>query len=293
MNAFLQRLNEGITLVSDGATGTNLQQVGLLAGMHTEAWVVEYPDRIQSLEEAFVHAGSDIILTCTFGGSEPRLASSKYAGQVAQINAAAAQLARKAASKGNGVLVAGSMGPLGQLLKPLGPLTTEEATRIYADQAAGLASGGVDLLVIETQFAMDEALAAVNGSQSVTDLPIVVSFSYDRGTRTMMGLRPREALTRFADLGIAAIGANCGTTLENMQLVIDEYASANLSLPIWYKPNAGLPRMENGATKYDVTPDQMGEAALQAVQSGAKIVGGCCGSTPAHIAGIAKHVRVK
>ena len=186
MNKFIERLNAGGVLVADGATGTNLQKVGLAAGEHTEDWVFDHPDRILDLEKAFVAAGSDILLTCTFGGTRPRMKGAKYADKVTEINQRAAELWRQAASARDEVLVAGSMGPLGQLLKPYGPILPEEAKAAFAEQAKALSDGGVDLLVIETHFSLDEASAAFEGARSVTDLPIVVSFSYDRGTRTMM-----------------------------------------------------------------------------------------------------------
>jgi len=142
-------------------------------------------------------------------------------------------------------------------------------------------------LVIETQFSVDEARAALEGVRRVSNLPTVVSFSFDRGTRTMMGVKPAGAVDALGPLGVTMIGANCGTTLENALLVLQEYQSAAPALPAWAKPNAGLPRMEGTRAVYDVEPEQMGEFALAAVQLGAKVVGGCCGTTPAHIRAIA------
>ena len=149
----------------------------------------------------------------------------------------------------------------------------------------------MDLLVIETMFAFDEATAAFEGARSVTDLPIVVSFSYDRGVRTMMGVKPTDVIKKYKEMGAAVVGANCGTTLENMEKIVQEYAAAEPGFPIWAKPNAGLPRMEGTTSVYDVTPEQMGESALRNIANGARIVGGCCGSTPEHVAGIAKAVK--
>ena len=189
------------------------------------------------------------------------------------------------------MLGAGSIGPTGQLLKPFGPLTPDEAKATFAEQAQALVEGGVDLLVIETQFALEEATVAMEGARSVSDLPIVISFSFDRGVRTMMGVKPAQVAATFKSLGVVAIGANCGTTLENMQKIIEEYAAAKSGLIIWAKPNAGLPVTKDGTTVYEVTPEQMGEGARRNVQAGARIVGGCCGSTPAHVAAIAKAVK--
>jgi 5-methyltetrahydrofolate--homocysteine methyltransferase len=292
MTGFIERLQSGEILVSDGATGTNLQKVGLNAGKSPEDWVLEQPDKIRTLAESFAEAGSDILLTCTFGGTRLRLRESQYKDRVAEINQRAAELARKAASKRRGVLVGGSLGPTGLLLKPYGPLTYEEATAAYEEQAKALTEAGVDLLVIETQFALDEAKAALEGARRVTDLPAVVSFSYDRGVRTMMGVKPSQVASTFLPLGAAVIGANCGTTLENMEKILGEYRTAAPDTRLWAKPNAGLPEMgaDNEAV-YKVTPQEMGEFAKKYVAAGARIVGGCCGSTPEHVAAMVSAVK--
>lgn len=293
MNKFLERLNAGEIFIADGATGTNLQKMGLKAGFVPEDLVMDQPDLLLKLETAFVEAGSDIILTCTFGGTDLRMKESKYADKADEVNKRAVELARKAASMRKEVLVAGSIGPTGQLMKPYGPLLPDAVKETFAKQAKALAEGGVDLLVIETFFALDEATAAFEGARSVTDLPIVVSFSYDRGVRTMMGVKPTDVIKKYKELGAAVVGANCGTTLENMEKVVQEYAAAEPGFPIWAKPNAGLPRMEGTTSVYDVTPEQMGESALRNIANGARIVGGCCGSTPEHVAGIAKAVKAR
>lgn len=290
MRSFLERIDYGRALVADGATGTNLQAAGVLAGGHTEDLIIDRPDIILALEKQFVAAGSDIILTCTFGATSIRMQGSKYAARLEEINLRAAALAREAAGSDD-VLVAGSMGPLGKLLKPFGPISFEEARAAYGDQARGLASGGVDLLVVETQFSMEEARAAIEGCRAETDLPVVVSFSYDRGTRTMMGVKPDSAARTFRDLGIAMIGVNCGTTLENARAVVEEYAAATPEFPLWVKPNAGLPRVEGTTAVYDVSPEGMGEFARSMMALGANVIGGCCGSTPTHVHAIAAAVH--
>ncbi len=291
MNKFLEQLNSNEVLVADGATGTNLQKVGLVGGMHTEDWVFDHPEKILDLEKAFVAAGSDIILTCTFGGTFPRMKGAKHSDDVDRINKRAVELAREAASMRDGVLVAGSIGPIGQLLKPYGPINHEEAVAAFAQQAKSLADGGADLIVLETHFALEEVNAAFEGTRSVTDLPIVVSFGYDRGTRTMMGVKPADVMKKYKAMGAALVGANCGTTLENMEAVIKEYAAAESGFPLWAKPNAGMPRLEGTETIYDVTPGEMAKYAKKFVALGARVVGGCCGSTPEHVAAIAKAVK--
>jgi 5-methyltetrahydrofolate--homocysteine methyltransferase len=290
---FLERLRAGEVLVADGATGTNLQAAGLKPGVSPEEWVFDHPERIVNLHRAFVEAGSDIILTDTFGGTYLRLKDSKYADRAAELNRQAVMLAREAASARAGVMVSGSLGPIGLLLEPFGPLKYGEAVTAFAHQVEALVDGGVDLLVIETHFALDEAKAAVEAARRVTSLPIVISFSYDRGMRTMMGVKPAQVAATFKTLGVAAIGANCGTTLENMEKIVQEYSAADSNLFVWAKPNAGLPTVDaaTGKSVYNVTPEQMGEYARRYVQAGARIVGGCCGSSPAHVAAIARAVR--
>ncbi len=292
MVTFTERLQRGEILIADGATGTNLQRKGLPPGLSPEVWVFERPEVIRSLATSFVEAGSDIILTCTFGGTRLRLRESTLAEKVIELNRRAAELARQAADQRPGVLVGGSIGPTGLLLKPYGPLTPEEATAAYEEQARGLVEGGVDLLVIETMFALEEARAALEGVRRVTDLPVVVSFSYDRGTRTMMGVKPSQVISTFLPLGVNVIGANCGTTLENMETIIKEYHAAAPEAILWAKPNAGLPEMgpDNQAI-YKVTPEEMGAFARRYIDAGARIVGGCCGSTPEHVASIAQAAK--
>jgi 5-methyltetrahydrofolate--homocysteine methyltransferase len=291
MNKFLERLQSGEILVADGATGTNLHKMGLKPGTPPEDLVIDQPDLILGLEKAFVQAGSDLILTCTFGGTRLRMKDSKYVERTPEVNTRAAELARQAASAGGDVLVAGSIGPTGLLMKPYGPLTVEEATATFSEQAKALAEGGVDLLVIETMFAFEEADAAFAGARAVCDLPIVVSFSYDRGVRTMMGVKPADMFERYREMGAVAIGANCGTTLENMETIQTEYTGVEAGFPLWAKPNAGLPRMDGETTVFDVTPEQMAEYAQKYVALGARVVGGCCGNTPEHIAAIARAVK--
>jgi 5-methyltetrahydrofolate--homocysteine methyltransferase len=188
-------------------------------------------------------------------------------------------------------MVAGSLGPLGEMVEPVGTLSVESARAAYAAQARLLAEAGVDLLVIETQFDLNEALAAVHGVQSVTSLPLVCSFSYDRGTRTMMGVKPVQSAGALAELGLAAIGVNCGRSLEDNLAVLRELRAATV-LPVWFKPNAGLPHHnEAGNVAYDVTPQMMGDQVAAWLDAGAKLVGGCCGTSPAHLKSIAQAVK--
>ncbi|HLF28582.1 MAG TPA: homocysteine S-methyltransferase family protein [Anaerolineae bacterium] len=289
--SFLERLQAGDVLVADGATGTNYQAEGLAPGIPPEEWVFDEPEQVVNLHRAFIAAGADIILTDSFGGTRLRLRDSQYADRAPELNRRAAELARAAADARAGVFVAGSMGPTGLLCAPFGPLTYTEAVTNYAEQAAALASGGVDLLLLETFFALEEVTAAIEGVRKVSNLPRVVSLSYDKGTRTLMGLRPAQAVKALAPLGIAAIGANCGKTLEAMEEIVQELAAASAGLPIWVKPNAGLPQLVGGVATYAVGPEEMAAYAVRYGCAGAQIVGGCCGATPAHIAAIAQAVK--
>src|SRR5882672_10954269 len=285
MQSFTQLLTDRPLLLADGATGTNYQDLGIAPGVAPEEWVLDAPENVQELHRRFVEAGSDIVLTCTFGGSSLRLADERLAGRAVEVNRRAAELAREAV--GEEVLVAGSIGPTGHLTEPLGPLTRTLGVSTFAEQARALAEAGVDLLVLETFFSLDEGLWAVEGVQSATDLPLVVSYSFDQGTRTMMGLTPTQVVEAFAPLGIAAIGANCGKSLADTDAIVDELVAAADGLPLWVKPNAGVPRMVGDSVIYDAGPDDLAEHVRRYVDRGARIVGGCCGSTPEHIAAIA------
>ena len=286
---FLERLNNSSVLISDGATGTNLQARGLPRGMSSDVWVLERPEEIVALHREFLSAGSDLLLTCTFGATRPRLESAGLGDRSTEINRRAVELARQAAN-GSQALIAGSIGPTGQLLEPLGPLTTAAAEEAFREQAAALAEAGVDLVVIETQFDLAEASAAVRAARLATSLPLVVSFSYDRGIRTMMGVRPSQMAQEMEALGVDVLGINCGRSLADNLKALQELAGATRQ-PIWFKPNAGLPRIEDDQAIYDMTPQEMGAGAADWVALGARVVGGCCGTSPAHLAEIAQAAR--
>jgi 5-methyltetrahydrofolate--homocysteine methyltransferase len=290
-NRFLERLGARSILVSDGATGTSYQEMGSEIGVAPEEWVYDRPDKVLELHRAFISAGSDIILTDTFGGTPIRMRESKYASRASELNRCAAELAQAAAAGNDGVLVAGSIGPSGLLMEPYGELTQAAAVETFAEQAAALAVAGVDLIVLETFFALEEALAAIEGVRRVTALPVVASFSFDQGTRTMMGLSPTQMVQAIAPLGVAAIGANCGKSLDAMEAVVTEIAGIKAGIPLWVKPNAGLPRMDGDVARYDTSPATMAEYARRFIALGARIVGGCCGTSPAHVAAIAAAAR--
>ncbi len=291
-NRFVERLNSAQILVLDGATGTNLQQRGLPTGTPSDLWVIDHPEAVQQLHRDFVQAGSDIILTNTFGSTRLHLERAGLGDRFEHTNQRAVELARQAV-QGTAVLVGGSIGPLGEMLAPFGTLAESDAEAMFAEQARLLSAAGVDLLVIETQFDMNEAKAALRGARSATDLPLVCSFSYDRGTRTMMGVKPSQVAKELADVGLAAVGINCGRSLEDNLKALQELRQVT-DLPIWFKPNAGLPVTDDdGRSYYSVTPQMMGAQVAGWIEAGAKLVGGCCGTSPEHLKAIAQAARAE
>ena len=289
MTRFKERLSKERILIADGATGTMLQKAGLPPGVSPECWNLERPEAIRALHQAYVEAGADLILSNTFGGSRLRLEKAGLGGRVREINLAAVKLAHDVA--GEKILVLGDIGPTGRMLKPLGDLAIEEARAAFAEQAAALAEGRVDAIIIETMSDLKEALAAVEGAKQATNLPILVSMSFDTHGRTMMGVKPEEAAAKLWGLGVDVIGANCGRSLTETLEAIRKMRDAVPKATMMAKPNAGLPHEENGESIYDVTPDVMAEYALKFVAHGVRIFGGCCGSTPEHIRAIVGALR--
>jgi methionine synthase I (cobalamin-dependent) len=281
----LERLASGEVLIADGATGTMLQAAGLPTGTPGEAWVLEQPEEIMKLHRAYVEAGSQIILTTTFGGTRTRLKAAGLDPQVADINRRAAELARQVA--GEEIYVAGDIGPTGEMMAPLGPLTYEAAVELFAEQAQALAAGGVDCIYIETMSDLNEAKAAVEGARQGCDIPIFCTFSFDTHGRTSMGVSPAQAAQAMAALGVPAIGANCGHAPEEVLDFLPQMRQAAPEAYLIAKPNAGVPRMVKRQVVYDATPEGMAKLARRYVELGARIVGACCGSSPEHIAAIA------
>ncbi len=285
----LKRLATGDVLIADGATGTMLQAAGLPAGTPGEAWVLERPEEIMHLHRAYVEAGSQIILTTTFGGTRARLKAAGLDVQVAEINRRAAELAREVA--GIDRYVGGDIGPTGEMMSPLGKLTYEAAVEMFAEQAQALAAGGADVITIETMSDLNEAKAAVVGAQQACDLPVFCTFSFDTHGRTSMGVSPVQAAQAMAPLGVAAIGANCGHAPEELLDILPQMRAAAPDAYLIAKPNAGIPRLVKRQVVYDATPERMAELTRRYVELGARIVGACCGSSPAHIAAIAAVIR--
>ena len=232
---------------------------------------------------SYVTAGADIILTNTFGGSPLKLAKVGFGTRTAEINRLGAEISKEAAA--GRALVFGSMGPTGEFMQPLGTATETEMVKGFAEQAKALAEGGVDGIVIETMTDLAEAKAALRATREAVSLPVVVSMTFDKkrmGYATIMGVRPGQAASALEQAGADIVGANCGAGIDNMIEVIQLMRQAT-SLPIWCKPNAGLPELIDGNIVYRETPEQMASKLPLLLDAGATIVGGCCGTTPAHI----------
>ena len=269
-------------LIGDGAMGTMLQQMGLTSGGAPELWNVERPDIIKKIYQSYVDAGSQSIETNTFGGTSFRLKLHNLQDRVHELNKAGAALAREVA--GEDILVAGSMGPTGELMQPMGDLTFESAKAAFAEQAAALAEGGVDFFLIETMSDLNEVKAAVEGCRQVSDLPIATTLTFDTNYHTMMGVSPAQAMQELAAAGVRIIGANCGNGPDETRRVIQEMAAVRpKGIYLMAQSNAGLPHFEHGHIHYDGTPEVMAELALDLAGMGVDIIGACCGSTPAHI----------
>jgi 5-methyltetrahydrofolate--homocysteine methyltransferase len=279
-------LAEGRPLLADGATGTNLFEAGLTSGDSPELWNAIRPDAIRALHQKFVEAGADIILTNSFGGNRRRLALHGLEGRVRELNRLAAENARAAAeSAGRTVVVAGSVGPTGDLLAPLGPLSEEEAVAAFVEQIEGLAEGGADVAWIETMSAPEEIRAAARAAGRV-GMPYTATASFDTAGRTMMGLAPAA----FAELALGfdpeplAFGANCGVGAADLLASLLAMSAARPEAVLIAKANAGVPQWHGAHIHYSGSPELMGAYAGLAVDAGARIVGGCCGTKPAHLA---------
>jgi len=286
MTGLRERLTQDRILVYDGATGTFLQRAGLPSGMAPDRWNLENPDAIETMHRDYVDAGADLILTNTFGSSRPRLEKEGLADRMREVILVATHLAHRAA--GDSTFVLGDIGPTGELMKPLGVLTHEDAVAVFTEQADFLAEGGVDGIAIETMSDLGEAEAAVEGVQQATDLPVLVTMSFDMHGHTMMGVGPVQAGQALWALGVDGVGANCGRALDENLDAIRQMREAMPDSTLVAKPNAGLPHRIGDEMVYDVTPEMMADYARKFAQLGVKMFGGCCGSTPEHIKAVAQ-----
>jgi len=278
-------LASGRTLLADGATGTNLFAMGLTSGDAPEMWNLEHPDRVRALHQGFVDAGADIILTNSFGGNARRLMLHGMQDRVREINCLAAQHARSVADKaGRPVVVAGSVGPTGDLFEPLGVLTEAMAVEVFEEQIRGLKEGGADVAWIETMSSLEEIKAAATAAANV-GMPYTFTASFDTAGRTMMGITP-AALVEFAQSlnpPPLAIGANCGVGASDLVVSILGMTAREAGIPIIAKANAGVPKFIGTDIHYSGTPELMATYVDLAANSGARIIGGCCGTTFGHL----------
>lgn len=285
-NRFTHLLATKPWLLADGATGSNLFEVGLVSGDAPELWNTEHPEKITNLHQSFVDAGADIILTNSFGGTRYRLKLHNAQDRVEELNVLAAQIARKVAdNSGRTVVVAGSIGPTGEIMEPIGPLTFDQAKEAFAEQARALAKGGADVMWIETMSSPEEVRAAVEGVATV-GLPVVCTVSFDTNGRTMMGVSPSDfaELERSLTPRLAACGTNCGVGASEVVACIHNLAeAAGPDVVLIAKGNCGIPQYIDGKICYNGTPELMAVYARMALDAGARIIGGCCGTSPKHL----------
>lgn len=287
-NPITDLIAEKGVLMADGATGTNLFEVGLESGDAPELWNEDSPEKIEALHQGFVDAGSDIILTNSFGGSRHRLKLHNAQDRVFELNKKAAEIACKVAnSVDRRVIVAGSVGPTGELLIPLGALSYEGAVEAFVEQIEGLKAGGAEVAWIETMSAVDEIRAAAEAAVKV-GLPFVYTGSFDTAGKTMMGLHPKDIHGVAKDIGDGpvAVGANCGVGASDILASLLDMTAADPDALIAVKGNCGIPEFKGSEIHYSGTPPLMADYARLAIDAGAKIIGGCCGTSCEHLVAI-------
>lgn len=289
--SLLDRVGRGDLLISDGATGTYLQQHGLEPGGCPEEFNASHPDVVIGMARRYFEAGSDMVLTNSFGGTKFMLEKYGHGGRVRELNRLAAEHARAAAPDGR--YVVGSVGPTGEFLEPLGAVTEAEVYDAFAEQIAGLAEGGADGVVIETMTAIEEATAAVRAAKETTSLAVMATMVFDKGPRgffTMMGIEPERAVDELREAGADVVGSNCGNGIEGM-IEIARRMRAATDGPLLIHSNAGLPAIENGDVVYPETPAFMAERFKTLKEIGVNILGGCCGTGADHIRALVAAVR--
>jgi len=283
MDSWKTRLTEKRVLIADGGWGTEFVQRGLGPGEAPEAWNLDRREDVLAVASSYAQAGADLILTNTFGGTRMKLAKAGLESKTEALNRFGAEISRQAAA--NRSLVFASIGPTGEFMKPLGTVSEEEMLRDFGEQARALASGGAEGIVIETMTDLAEAKTALRAVKENTKLPVAVTLTFDKGKKgyaTIMGIRPEQAVRELEESGADIVGANCGAGIDNMIELMPRMRGAT-RLPLWCKPNAGLPELAGGKTVYRETPEMMASKLQALVEAGANIIGGCCGTSPAHI----------
>ena len=289
MNNFLKILQDKSHILADGATGTNLFGMGLETGDPPEPWNIDYKDRIRSLHQGFVDAGSDLFLTNSFGGTSFRLRLHNLESKVFELNKAAAVIAREVADHSNRlIIVAGSMGPTGEMIEPHGLMTPKEAMEAFKAQAEGLAEGGVDVLWLETMYSMEELEAAMDAVKDI-GLPVCATMSFDTAGKTMMGVTPANLAKKSKDLNLNGFGANCGIGAPDLLATINDISkNVDPDTVVISKANCGIPEFVDGNIMYSGTEELMSEYVQIAMNSGARIIGGCCGTSFDHVRAMRK-----
>jgi 5-methyltetrahydrofolate--homocysteine methyltransferase len=280
---FLERLRAGEVLLSDGAWGTELQKMGLPAGSCPEEWNVSHPDEVRRLVRGYLDAGADMVLTNSFGGTRFRLRRHGFAERVGEFNQAAARLSKEAAAP-YGAFVVASVGPTGEFVEPLGLVTEQEMKEAFREQIQALKDGGADAIVVETVFALEEMRLAIGAAKDL-GMTCFATMTFDLGAagfKTMMGVSVPQAAKALEEYGADVVGSNCGNGIENMVRIAAEMR-AHTRLPILVHPNAGMPQLVQGQVVYQEAPEAMAGKLKELIAAGANIVGGCCGTTPAHI----------
>jgi len=290
MNKLLEKLFDDCHIIPlDGAWGTELSSRGLPAGETPEKWNLDFPEKVAEIPKAYADNGAKIVITNTFGGNRFKLEKSGLADNLTEINKKGAEISKNAV--GNNTYVFASVGPTGEFLQPLGLTSKDDMEKVFAEQIDALKNGGADGIIIETMTDIEEASCALRAAKSVApELPVAVSITFDKGINgyaTMMGVTPEQAATHFDAAGADIIGTNCGNGIENMIEVVKELRKFT-DKPIWARPNAGVPQLINGETVFPATPDEMAEKIPELINAGANMIGGCCGTTPAHINKISK-----
>jgi len=286
--SLLEKIGAGETLIFDGAMGTMLISKGLGVGECPEEWNVSRPDIVRDIHRAYFEVGCDIVETNSFGGSRPKLARFGLADRTHEFNRRAAENARAAAKDGH--YVAGSVGPTGEFLEPYGTMKYDELLEIFKEQVVALEQGGADIICVETMADLNEARAAIEAARTSTKCIIFASMTFSpdkRGYRTMMGIDPATAARTLEEYGADVIGSNCGAGPEDMEKILEEMSEAT-SKCLLAKPNAGLPQLVGTETVYPETPEVMARKMRPLIEVGAKIIGGCCGTTPEHLREIAR-----
>ncbi len=288
MRKLLQEVIRERPLLGDGAMGTQLMLAGLEQGNCGEAWNLTYPERVLAIQRRYVEAGSECIITNTFGGSRIMLTRHSEADHVVEVNKAGVEIARQAFGDQEG-FVLGDIGPFGGLLEPFGDFTEGQVRSAFEEQAGALVDAGADAIIIETQTSLEELLIGIKAAQAAGSKCIIGSMAYDvtldgSTFRTMMGIEPERAAEFMEENGAHIVALNCGTgmEMERARDAVERYKKVT-SLPVMVQPNAGKPQLINMKVVYDETPEQMVKGLLPLLQAGANIVGSCCGSTPEHI----------